>query len=135
MDECTCWLPFNPVSHVVIILTLCFTAHTTLSPSSLYHNNLTDGCIEPLCTLIMSVKSLTSLVSVPPQLHSTPAVCVLWGSMHVAQCSAYWPTPPHGTQCSVCCVVEWVSIHYMCTDHECSEHWPTALWTLFSQAI
>ena len=89
MDECTCWLPLNPVSHVVIILTLCFTAHTTLSPSSLYRNNLTDGCTEALCTLIMSVKSLTDLWSVTPQLYSTPAVCVLWGSMHVAQCSAY----------------------------------------------
>ena len=89
MDERTCWLPLNPVSHVVIILTLCFTAHTALSPSSLDYNNLTDGCTEALCTLIMSVKSLTKLWSVPPQLYSTPAVFVLWDSMHVAQCSAY----------------------------------------------
>ena len=99
MDECTCWLPLNPASHVVIILILCFTAHTTLSPSSLWDNNLTDDCTEAVSTLIMNVKSLTYIGSVTPQ-----TLCMWHSAVHT--------DPLHHMAHNVVCVVLWSGSAY-----------------------
>ena len=136
MDECTCWLHLNSVSHVVIILILCFTAHTTLSPSSLYDNDITDGSIDELCSLIRSVKPLTDLWSVPPQLYSMPISAVLCMGLHVCMWhSAVHTDPLHLMAHNVVCVVWWSGSAYTTCALVMSEVSATHCTILLSQAI